>query len=361
MSIATRLNRGAELPQLVAASEPLVDPDPRLAASLYCAGRLDRVIHEVVAPFQRELRGIDVNGSYQLWMLRYSRGGEHLKIRVHGPPQHGPFLRERLDSVAQKFLAELSNSAEPVSRRTGAPAVDEADLEEGGHQDRTLVWTIHRRSPVVLGDPALLGDDTYVARFTACLGAGCEAVLNAFEPDSTGKVSFRRRQSILSRLLMAGVGAVFPTLSEQRAFLAYHRNWVVRSLILRAGASLEKAQAVLERFRAEAERMGPGGLAPLTKLVDSLVIPGRKISPYEAAWCSSLTELRSFLDPLNRDLGFDVDPFAEGLLFPTLFKVFQGVANPLGVSPLNEALTHDLLLRATGEDDFVERFKLIPI
>ncbi|HEX3553748.1 MAG TPA: lantibiotic dehydratase C-terminal domain-containing protein [Thermoanaerobaculia bacterium] len=335
-------------------------PDPQLAMSLYCAGRLDRVIHEVVAPFRRELRAVDPERRYHLWMLRYARGGEHLKVRVHGPPEHGPFLRERLEAAAQKFFDGLQDSAEPVSRRQGAPPVDEADLEGGIHPDRTLVWTRHRRSPIVLGDLLLLGNDAYVARHTACLSAGCEAILDVFEPDDRGGFPFRQRQLILSRLLAAGLRAVFPALAERRAFLAYHRDWVARSLLLGAGAGLEKAASVLERFRAEAERMGPGGLAPLAKLVNSFDAPGREADPWEAAWGESLTALRSFLDSLVEDPAYDLDPFAAGPVFPACFKVFHGIANPLGITPMNEALTHHLLLRATGEDDFVDRFVLVP-
>ena len=352
MPIAARLSPAAERPSVVAEPEPAGNPDPRLAANLYCAGRLDRVIHEVVAPFRRELRAIDPERRYRLWILRYARGGEHLKVRVHCPEELAPILQENLEAAARRFFSSLDGPAEPLSRRKGAPPVDDADLEDGFHPDRTLVWTRHRRSPVVLGDPSLLGNDAYVARLIACLGDGCEAVLDAFELDG-GTVPFRRRQYTLSRILAAGLRAVFPDLAERRAFLAYHRDWVVRSLVLGAGAGPEKARSLLERFRAE-------GHAPIKSLVDSLDAPGRGIDRCEAAWCESLTALRSFLDPLTGDPDYDLDPFANGPVFPALFKVFQGIANPLGISPLNEALAHHLLLRATGEDDFIDGFELVP-
>lgn len=358
MSVAARISRAAAGPCVLA--EPPDYPDPLLAVSLYCAGRLDRVIHEVVAPFRRELRAIDPERRYRLWMLRYARGGEHLKVRVHGPPEHGPFLQDRLAAGARNLFDGLQDSAEPVSRRTGAPPVDEADMEDGIHPDRTLVWTRHRRSPVVLGDPMLLGNDAYAARLTACLSAGCEAILEVFEPDDRGSFPFRRRQLLLSRLLAAGLGVVFPALAERRSFLAYHRDWLVRSLLLAAGAGPEKARSLLERFRAEAERMGPAGLAPLTRLVSSFDALGQEADPYEAAWCESLTALRSFLASLGGDPAYDLDPFASGPLFPAFFKVCHGISNPLGITPLNEALTHHLLLRATGEDDFVDKFLFVP-
>jgi hypothetical protein len=333
-------------------------PDPQLAANLYCAGRLDRVIHEVVAPFRRELRAVDPERLYRLWILRYARGGEHLKARIHGPPEHVPFLRELLETAARKFFEGLHDSAEPVSRRKGEPPVDEADLEGEPHPDRTLVWTLHRRSPVVLGEPVLLGDDGYVARFTACLGAGCEAILDILEPDGEGSFPFRQRHSTLSRLLAAGLGAVFPKPAERRAFLAYHRDWVVRSIVLRAGAGPEKARSMLERLRSEAKRIGPGAIASLKSLFDSFGTSGREADL--SIWCESLRAFRSFLDPLEGDPHYDLDPFASGPVFPVFFKVFHGIANPLGITPMNEALTHDLLLRAAGENDFVERFVLIP-
>jgi hypothetical protein len=360
MSIAARLSQAAERPFVLAEPELPEHPDPQLAVNFYCAGRLDQVIHGIVAPFRQELRAMDPDRRYKLWMWRYARGGEHLKVRIHGSPSHGLFLRKCIETLARSFFEKIHDSAEPISRRKVAPPIDDADLERESYPDRTLVWTCHRRSPVVLGDPVLLGNDAYVARFISCLSAGCEAVLDAFEPDSTGSFPFRRRQSALSRLLSAGLRAVFPVPAERRAFLAYHRDWVVRSTILSAGASPEKARSLLERFRAEAERMGPTGLASLTRLVDSFNTPGREADPVEAAWCEALKALRSFMASLTGHPDYDLDPFADGPVFPTFFKVFHGIANPLGITPLNEALTHYLLLRATGEEDFLDGFVLIP-
>ena len=245
MSVAAQLIH--HLPSLSAEPKPAGYPDPQIAANLYCAGRLDRVIHEVVAPFWRELRTIDPEYHYRLWMLRYGRGGEHLKVRVHGPPEHELFLRECLEGTARRFFDRLKDSAEPVSRRQGVPPVDEADLVDGPHPDRTLTWTRHMRSPVVLGEPSLLGDDDFVARLTGCLGTSCEAILATFRPDSGGSFPFRRRQLILSRLLILGLVAMFSSHDNRRAFLAYHRDWVVRSLVLGAGSGPEKARSVLDR------------------------------------------------------------------------------------------------------------------
>jgi len=104
--------------------------------------------------------------------------------------------------------------------------------------------------------------------------------------------------------------------------------------------------------------MASGPLRSLKRLVGSLGAPGGDVgaSGVETAWCRALTALRQFLEPL----AVDIDPFADGPTFPLFFKVCHGIANPLGVTPLNEAFIHHLLLCATGDDDLVDRFVLVP-
>jgi len=48
---------------------------------------------------------------------------------------------------------------------------------------------------------------------------------------------------------------------------------------------------------------------------------------------------------------YHLDPFAELPIYLPLFKFFHGIANQLGISPLNESFTHHLLLHAVTQDD----------
>src|SRR4051812_36808733 len=60
-------------------------PDPIISANLYDFRRLDRVIARFVVPFLLAAEAKALDQPFYLWMLRYLRGGEHLKIRVHAP------------------------------------------------------------------------------------------------------------------------------------------------------------------------------------------------------------------------------------------------------------------------------------
>ncbi len=143
--------------------------DPVLTASLYCAGRLDEVLHQVVAPSWRTIRQLDRDAGAYLWTVRNAEGGEHLEVCLHGPESLAVPARALLQRAADAFFAD---------------------------DDCSLVWTRYRRSHVALGGGPFLDDDGYVGRITRCLAAGCERVL-LLEPDATGKIPQRLRQVTL--------------------------------------------------------------------------------------------------------------------------------------------------------------------
>src|SRR6476661_446290 len=112
-------------------------PDPALTANVYCSGRLDTVIFGAVAPFWRELRPHDPGRLGHLWLMRYGKGGEHLKIRFHGPESCRPLIRGRLEERVTAFLGSLEPAAEPAPpARERAPAIDVEDAAEN-HPDLT--------------------------------------------------------------------------------------------------------------------------------------------------------------------------------------------------------------------------------
>jgi len=82
-------------------------PDPTLTASLYCAGRLDDLVHVVLGPVWSALREGEAGGSSYLWFMRYGRGGEHLKIRFHGPPAASAGLASLLPRAAATYFSSL--------------------------------------------------------------------------------------------------------------------------------------------------------------------------------------------------------------------------------------------------------------
>ncbi|MFS8064935.1 MAG: lantibiotic dehydratase C-terminal domain-containing protein, partial [Byssovorax sp.] len=160
-------------------SAPLPLPDPLLTANVYCAGRLDHVLHRGVAPFWRRLREGHAEQQAYLWCVRYPRGGEHLKIRVHAPEARSSALRSSLEAAVSDALAELgaATTATAPPRPDGALPIDVEDEGTEAHADPSFLWTHYRRSAVSFGGGPLLDDDRYVALFTRCLGAGCEKAL----------------------------------------------------------------------------------------------------------------------------------------------------------------------------------------
>jgi hypothetical protein len=318
-------------------------PDPAVTANIYCSGRLDRVIFHAIAPFWRELRSRDPEGRCLLWLMRYGKGGEHLKVRVHGPESLRPFLRESLEEKVTAFLDLLPEGARAPANRDRAPAIDVED-EDGDHPDRTFVWTSYRRSPVSLGGKPFLADDRYVALFTRCLSAGCERIL-ALEPGAGGTLSHSIRQRTLLTALIAGLAALEYSAEKRADYLAYHRDWLLRFLLpVEESCEREPAERLHRHLDEQIARMGEA-LLPLRRNAESgWHGSGTEVSG-KADWKRSLADLLGYVAPLCRDPGYRLDPFASDPVFAPVFKVLHGFANQLGLKRMDEAFAHHLLFR----------------
>jgi lantibiotic biosynthesis dehydratase-like protein len=318
-------------------------PDPVLTASLYSNRGLDGLVHGVVAPFRARLAERDPDGRWSLWWVRYSRGGEHLKLRLHGPQEGRELARELLARAAEAHFAALppADPDAPRVSRPDAPAVDVEDEAAEDRPDRTLLWTQYRRSHVNLGPPVYLRHDGYVERFTACLAAGAELVLDQLHPDAGGKVAGAARQRVLLRGVFTGLGALGFSPEQRAAYLAYHRDWLLRFSL----SDTEKETALREHFDRRVD-----GLAAI---VDQLrrasatewEVDAAPASGVEGRWRAALAGLMAWLEPFRGDPEYLVDPFTDDAACPAVFKVFHALANHLGVGMLDESFTHHLLLR----------------
>lgn len=325
-------------------------PDPLLTANLYCACSLDILIHQVIVPFWQELEPrLAATGSY-LWLLRYACGGTHLKVRFHGPESLRTAVMESLERKARRFFARCTAPAEtslpPI--RSQAPPIDLEDREDT-HAGPLLLWTSYQRSPIVLGPPPLVAAAPYSALFTRCLGAGCEVALSAF---AAGPPFSRGRQAALLSLLTSGIATMSQLPEELMGYLAYHRNWLIRIPVLRSNLGERKAESLLMQYEAAAGRSDP---AAAGELRDQLLLRGEPRDQRLALWARALHDLREYLRKFEGKPEYSFDPLAEGPWFPVLFKLFHGMANQLGINPLNEGLAHHLLLRAlspAGEHPF---------
>jgi hypothetical protein len=316
-------------------------PDPVVSANLYCAGRLDEVIRTVVVPFRRELLDAsdDDSGEY-LWMMRYGRGGEHLKIRLHATEPRGAMARNLLEELAGRCFSTLGANGEPARAASGSPPapIDHEDEAEDGHPDRSVLWTQYRRSLASFAGKPLLADDTYAALATRCMGRGCDLALAALDEE----LSPIHRLLSLLQALVGGIGGIGSLPADSRAaFFAFHRDGLVRSLLVRRNAGPDKAAELLAQFERRQQAMG--------SFPDSLRNLAEKEwngADGEDAWRSSLADLYRYVAQFRGDPEYRLDPFAEDAVFPVLFKVFHGLANQLGIGLLDEAFAHHLLLAA---------------
>jgi hypothetical protein len=322
--------------------------DPRLTANLYCSGLLDRAIHDVVAPFWRELGQDDPDELSYVWVMRYGKGGEHLKVRFHGPEELEPLARRRLSELAGSFLAALPEPTGPPLKPgwVGAPPIDDLDNTATDHPDRTFQWTTYGRSHVSLGGKPFLLDDQYRTLMTRCLAQGCEMVL-ALEVDPQGVFPHRLRQSTLLKALIAGLGALGFSPEARAEYLAYHRDWLLRFMLPKDRRSeVEPTQQILQLFQ---QRLGgmAGSIPTLRQAAMAQWNPAGR-EPSRSAWGRSLSSLLEYIRPFCSDPDYQLDPFATDPAFSPVFKVFHGLANQLGLNLVDEGFAHHLLLTATA-------------
>lgn len=320
-------------------------PDPCLTASIHCEGGLDAAIFEAVAPFWLEFSSSHPASSY-LWLMRYRKGGEHLKVRIHGPESLVPVQRRLLEQRVASFFTRRSDQivAPRPERKVMAPAIDVEDEVEQDHPDHTFHWTTYRRSHVSLGGGPLLGDDIYAELFTRCLATGCELLL-ALEPGIDGLLPHRIRHGTLLKALIAGLGAMKFSTAKRSAYLAYHRDWLLRYISPRdTNAAVEPAEKLRLGFEERVTKMQEA-LQPVRVAAgaewNALPVNQGPLS----SWRSSLEALIKYIAPLSSDPAYSVDPYASDSIFPPLFKVFHGFANQLGLKMPDEAFAHHLLFR----------------
>ena len=321
----------------------MVLADPVLTANIYCDRGLDALIQRAITPFRARLRESDPAGRWSLWLVRYSRCGEHLKVRVHGPEERRELARRLLEESVREHFAALPD-AEPAPRvsRPDAPAIDTEDEAAADYPDRTLLWTRYRRSHVNLGPPAFLEDDRYTALFTACLARGADLVLDVLHPEPAGGVPGAARQRGLLRGLFSGLAALGFSADERAAYLAYHRDWLIRFNVAGPDAEAE-ARAGFDR-RVE----GMASTVQQLRRVAAAHWEGGAVAAAgaEGPWRDALSDLFAYLVRFRGDPAYRVDPFTDDAAFPPHFKVFHALANHLGVRMLDEAFVHHLVLRA---------------
>lgn len=333
--------------------------DPILSCNVYCAGRLSEVVHRVVAPCWSELRTALPVPEGHLWVMRYSRCGEHLKVRLHGPGSLASKLREILEPALEDYFAVLGPppaDGERKSRPLATP-IDREDQLTTDYPDRTFLWTTYERSHISLGYRPYVDDDVHVALLTRCLARGTEILFRRVETDSRGQWSHSKAQSTLLNGLIAGLASLPFTPRERSLYLLYHRDCLLRAALKDSmkGGGPAKMARTLSSFRDQVTRMGDG-VQRLGGRAQSCWAQGSFGGDADLeAWSAALRELTDYLVPICGGRVHAIDPFAENPLFFPVLKVLHGFSNQLGLNHLNEAFALHLLLSGTTEDGLRDR------
>lgn len=316
-------------------------PDPVLTASIYSSDHIDDLVRRAISPFYAE---ISESGRWLLWMVRYNRCGRHLKVRLHGPQEERAQVQGLLDGALTAYFADPPpppKSSLPRTKRKSLP-IDVEDERDEDYPDGTVLWTQYRRSPVTLGPCAMLvGDDQYAVRFTACMTSGAAIVLDALSEEISGS----KRLKVLLSALAAATTAVGFSDDERDAYHAYHRDWLLRTML----DDEQRDKEVRAQFDARVASMEPvvdQVRANLARGRDGLPPDNARAACLEDGWRAALGEFFTFVAPFRGRAEYVADPFSEDPVFPALFKVLHGLANQLGVDMLNEALLHHVLLYA---------------
>jgi hypothetical protein len=324
-------------------------PDPPLTANFYCGGLLDSIIQSVIKPFRSEMLERAPDFQSYLWLFRYGRCGEHLKLRVHAPPEEIPWMKESLGAAADRFFTRLPESLAPAGTgRRDVPPIDQEDAALDDYPDRSLLWTHYERSEVSLGARPRILDDTYTVLFTRCLGMACDFLLSQVVVDVPLEAGFPHqfRQSTLLKLVLSALPGF--TAAERASYLAYHRDWLVRGLLAQRRPAWRGESDILQRLEEQVERLG-GGIEILGELARSRWEEGaRETIPELERWQEAVAHLARHIADLPEEPEGSLDPFEDNPTFPSVFKVLHGVANQLGLRKLDEAFAYHLLLRASG-------------
>jgi hypothetical protein len=336
---------GEERTALAASSDCLVSgmgrelvtesPDllPVISASIYCHGFVDGLLREVILPLWKSTKTALPQSS--LWVIRYARGGQHLKIRLHAPAEAHAAIATRLQDAVETFFAGLPAPA-GVERDAAAylPPIDPEDHADGVQPDRSLIWTRYRYLPELIGAEPLSAAAGFEAAFVRCRAASTEVMLDWLDALESVEIPMRKRMALALQLFLAAVCGVHPQAATRARYLTFQRDW-----LLRVSPDREQALALLERkvdaLPAQQTTLGP--LVTATPPQDGAL----------GTWCHAMGDLVRFcLDQLERQDLSNLDGASEVLVYLAISRVVHNAMNPTAIGASNEAyLCH--LLRST--------------
>ncbi|MEM6453510.1 MAG: lantibiotic dehydratase C-terminal domain-containing protein [Acidobacteriota bacterium] len=328
----------------------ITDVDPLLTANIYCSRRLDELVKGAIVPFWAGIDAEAKAAGCRLWLMRYAKRGEHLKVRIHGPEAFKEHLKTSLEAaVARHFDASKDDIGEWVSN-PGVPPIDVEDQPAEDHEDRTLLFTTYQRSPVCFGEPTFCADERHVGLYCQAMAAQTELLLDRSAPYAGHPDFSQRRQNLLIQQVIAALAAIDFDDAEIRAYLRHHRGWLTRSMVARGDARTTSEQSVAAFFGNKIQRMGRAveGLAQLFANREQLLASA---DPHMARWRETVGAYFDHVKTYRGDPRYDFDPYTDDHAFLPLYKILHIGSNQLGFRISGEAFVYYLLAAAARADE----------
>ncbi len=327
----------------------LDQPPATLSANVYCDRHFHDLLRQVVAPLSQELNTLEGPGTI-LWFSRYSRCGQHLKLRLHTADETSwPALRSRIIALAESFFTLLSDTSTDAPPRTSTPRlppIDKEDELDEDYPDRSILWTRFRPSPRTVGNERYLTDNRLLNLFYLCMGANTELLLGEVLATAE-ELPLKAKQAQLLRTVVAGLFALDLLPQEQISYIGFHRDWLLRYLLSQSSPET-KADETIERLNQKLDGMD-ATVTTLSSIIANQLSQAAAHDSEEDNFTDLRTALRNFFAHVRGFRGqpeYDLDPYTSDFAFLPLFKVLHGFANQIGVPIINELYTYQLLLRA---------------
>ena len=312
---------------------PTVPNAFNVAVNLYASGALDQVLARWAEPLRRDILGRDAD----LWVLRYARGGEHVKLRVRCRADDRAALQSRIEQLAERCLATLpAPTGEP--RVEASPPVDVED--DGAVRDRCFTSPRYRPEPIVFGPSPLPDDAEHVERMTDCLVASTDRVLDlvASRGADADPLPHGARQGLV---LAAAIDAMRLLPPDRRLrYLDYHRGWLIRD-------TGRGNPAVAERLRHRFDGIRAAQATALRPIAESIDAADASSDAADTPWTRGLDRLAQ--PARSAHSGWRPDPFGGEVLDAVLFKALHAMANQVGLRIRDEALAYHLLYELWSE------------
>ena len=301
--------------------------------------------------------GLEPASGHYLWLVRYGLGGDHWKLRFHGEQADAERFFSALEKRAATTFAALPEHDGPGKPLHSTVALDADEREgidgdskaEGAHY-RQLVRTVYRRHHVSLATAALHEQDAYCAAFTRALAHGTSALIEGVEAGAEGEWSHGARFTFLLKLLSDGIAELRLGEQEEKQYVAYHRDTLLRSTSDDGEKSIADGTSLFDR---RLEKMADGGARLVKFARDRIdkVRGGGGAPPQPGLWQGGLASGYEAMVPLVDAVADRIDSYAETKSHLPIFKIFQGTSNQIGLNVVEEAYVHHILLRALGADE----------